>query len=76
LYLKSPTSSSRPTSLKLPKGGPGHESSIALNSTIDSNRKQTDSLKEKLSMKITALNAIKSNSFQQEDSKVIAFAKL
>jgi hypothetical protein len=39
-------------------------------SEMNLNRKQVDSLKEKLNMKISALNAIKSNGFQQDDSKV------
>jgi hypothetical protein len=34
-------------------------------------KKQVDSLKEKLNMKMSALNAIKSNGFQQDDSKVV-----
>lgn len=37
---------------------------------MDVNQKQIDALKEKLSMKLSALNAIKTNSSQQEDSKV------
>ena len=37
---------------------------------IDLNRKQVDALKEKLNMKVTALNAIKANRYQSDDSKV------
>jgi hypothetical protein len=43
---------------------------LANHHDIDLNRKQIDSLREKLNMKLSALNAIKSNSSQQDDSKV------
>jgi hypothetical protein len=39
-------------------------------SEININKKQVDSLKEKLNMKMSALNAIKTNGHQQDDSKV------
>jgi hypothetical protein len=40
-------------------------------STTDANKNQVDSLVEKLEMKVNALNAFKSNGYQQCDSKVI-----
>ena len=68
-YLKGMlnTNQSIPSSPKLDT-----QSSISSDAAkIDQNKKQIDILKEKLNMKLSALNAIKSNSAQQEDSKRI-----
>lgn len=45
------------------------------NSTIDKNRKHIDHLKDTLSRKMSALNAIKSKKHQSDDSKVLIFLK-
>lgn len=45
-------------------------------SGTDPNKVQVENLVEKLSMKMSALNAFKSNGYQQCDSKVINILKI